>query len=96
MDKPENKSAAAAQAEGRGAEACAKLVKRTVVSTTKLAAKDGQPAREEIRTQRVPIKASEVVAHKDYGSYVVVVTRDGQKFDSREASDAAAEQAAEA
>lgn len=48
----------------------AKLVKRTVVTT-----KDG-----ETTSKEVPVKADEVLDFKDYGSHVVVVTKDGQKL----------------
>lgn len=34
------------------------------------------------RTKLVPVAASEVLSFKDYGSHVVVVTKDGQKFSS--------------
>ena len=36
----------------------------------------------EVRTKRVAVKADEVLAFRDYGTYVVVVTKDGQKFSS--------------
>jgi hypothetical protein len=53
----------------------AKLVKRiTVIS-------DGGAE----KIERSPVKAGEVLAFRDYGSHVVVVTTDGQKFSSAEA-----------
>lgn len=53
----------------------AKRVKRTV----QVADEDGK-----VSTKDVAIKASEVLAFKDYGTHVVVVTTDGQKFSSAE------------
>lgn len=50
----------------------AKAVKRTVLIEDK-----GATA-----TKQVPVKADEVLAFRDYGSHVVVVTKDGQKFSS--------------
>ena len=32
------------------------------------------------KEKRVPVSADEVLSFKDYGSHVVVVTRDGQKL----------------
>ena len=55
----------------------AKLVKRTVV----VPAKGDEPA----STKDVAIKADEVLAFKDYGTHVAVVTKDGQKFVSEPA-----------
>ncbi len=54
------------------AAAAAKLVKRTVTAVV-----DGEAI-----TTQVPVKAAEVLAFKDYGTHVVVVTTDGQKFSS--------------
>jgi hypothetical protein len=53
----------------------AKLVKRPVLVPAK--AKGGEPT-----VEMVSVKAGEVLAFKDYGSHVVVVTTDGQKFSS--------------
>lgn len=58
----------------------AKRVKRTVTSV-----KDGKET-----TAQVDVTADEVLAWKDYGSYVVVVTTDGQKLNSRDVAAAAA------
>lgn len=58
------------------AAAAAKLVRRPV--TTK--AKDGT-----VTNSFVPVKADEVLAFKDHGTHVVVVTVDGQKFSSADA-----------
>jgi hypothetical protein len=43
--------------------------------------KDGTAQFEEV-TREVTIGASEVLAFKDYGTHVVVVTKDGKKFSS--------------
>lgn len=51
----------------------AKLVKRPVAD------KDG-------KTKLVPVAADEVLSFKDYGTHVVVVTTDGQKFSSAAAA----------
>jgi hypothetical protein len=50
----------------------AKMVKRTVVI------RDGDAE----ATKKVAVRADEVLAFRDYGSHVVVVTTDGQKFSS--------------
>lgn len=55
----------------------AKLVKRTVFEPVE--GRDGKPRQVE---KKVAVAASEVLAFKDYGSHVVVVTKDGQKFSS--------------
>lgn len=66
----------------------AKLVKRKVTERKpvmkngeQVRDKDGAPVFEET-TRTTPIAASEVLAFKDYGTHVVVVTKDGQKFSS--------------
>ncbi len=51
----------------------AKAVKRTVIHT----------AGDKTRTTRVPVAEDEVLAFVDYGTHVVVVTVDGQKFSSK-------------
>lgn len=35
--------------------------------------------------KKVPVKADEVLAFRDHGTHVVVVTRDGQKLSSADA-----------
>lgn len=50
----------------------AKAVRRPVTETV-----DGK-----VRTKFVAVKADEVLSFRDYGTHVVVVTRDGQKFSS--------------
>jgi vacuolar-type H+-ATPase subunit B/Vma2 len=59
----------------------AKRVRRTVTEYV-----DGKDGAKVPRTARVAIDAKEVLAFKDHGTHVVVVTTDGQKF-----SDATAE-----
>ena len=54
----------------------AKRVKRNV---TELVEVDGGKSTK-TRTKQVPVSAEEVLDFKDYGTHVVVVTRDGQKF----------------
>lgn len=64
----------------------AKAVKRPVAKFTK--DDDGKVI---ASTTLVPVKADEVLAFRDYGTHIVVVTKDGQKFSS---ADLAAEKAA--
>ncbi|WP_423458027.1 hypothetical protein [Ottowia sp. VDI28] len=52
----------------------AKRVRRTV--TEVVDGKEGKTT----RTKEVEVKASEVLSSRDYGTHVVVVTRDGQKL----------------
>lgn len=66
----------------------ARLVKRKIVER-KPVMKAGEQVRDkdgvlqfEETTREVSIAASEVLSFKDYGSHVVVVTRDGKKFSS--------------
>lgn len=50
---------------------------------------DGKDAKGEpikvARTKLAAVKADEVLSFKDYGTHVVVVTKDGQKFSSADA-----------
>lgn len=62
----------------------AKAVKRQVVEPVM---KDGKPVRDDnkqvvTKVRLVDVKPAEVLDFKDYGSHVVVVTKDGQKFSS--------------
>lgn len=59
--------------EAMTAAQAAKLVKREVPVLDK----KGQPTG---KTKLVAIKTDEVLAFNDYGTHVVVVTNDGQKF----------------
>lgn len=57
----------------------AKRVKRAVVELVDGKAEDGKPAKVQ-RSKEVGVDAAEVLSFKDYGTHVVVVTRDGQKL----------------
>lgn len=59
----------------------AKLVQRKVVELVDGKGEDGKPVKQR-REKRVPVKADEVLSFRDYGTHVVVVTRDGQKLSS--------------
>ena len=59
----------------------AKRVQRKVVEFADVKGEDGKPAKAP-REKRIPVKADEVLAVRDYGTHVVVVTRDGQKLSS--------------
>lgn len=58
------------------AAAAAKRVKRTVQ------VRDG----DQVVDKRVPVGAEEVLAFRDYGTHVVVVTKDGQKLTDADAA----------
>ena len=61
----------------------AKRVKRTVIEMV-----DGKDEASKAikvpREKKVAVEATEVIAFKDYGTHVVVVTKDGQKFTDAE------------
>ncbi len=59
----------------------AKLVQRKVVELVDGKGDDAKAAKVP-REKRVAVKAEEVLAFKDYGTHVVVVTKDGQKLTS--------------
>lgn len=59
----------------------AKRVRRTV--TELVDGKDGEGKVQ--RAKRVTVDADEVLAFRDHGTHVVVVTKDGQKLTSAEA-----------
>lgn len=71
------------KAEGKqltAAEA-AKRVKRVVTEFVDF--KDGKGEIVKVpKSKKVPVDADEVLSFKDYGTHVVVVTKDGQKFSS--------------
>lgn len=69
---PENTTKPTETAELTAADA-AKLVFREAPKLDD----DGKPTG---KLTRKPIDADEVLAFRDYGSHVVVVTKDGQKF----------------
>lgn len=75
---PETKALAKAEA--------AKAVRRPVTELV-----DGKPgpdgqATKVSRTRLVAVKPDEVLSFKDYGTHVVVVTTDGQRFSSADAT----------
>ncbi len=45
---------------------------------------DGKPTKV-AKPKKVAVEAAEVLSFRDYGDYVVVVTRDGQKLSSLDA-----------
>ena len=59
----------------------AKRVQRKVVELVDGKGDDAKAAKVP-REKRVAVKAEEVLAFKDYGTHVVVVTKDGQKLTS--------------
>ena len=59
----------------------AKSVKRTVIEYEDRKDKDGKLIRT-IKPKQVAVEPSEVLSFKDYGTHVVVVTKDGQKLSS--------------
>jgi len=57
----------------------AKCVKRTVTELVENKDADGKPGKKAV-TKEVAVTAKEVLSFRDYGTHVVVVTRDGQKL----------------
>lgn len=57
----------------------AKRVKRTVTELVDGKVEGGKPTKV-ARQKEVAVAAAEVLAFRDYGTHVVVVTRDGQKL----------------
>ncbi len=74
MSDPNAKDPAAETKKMTAAEA-AKRVKRTVAELV-----DGKDGAKVPRAKKVAVEASEVLSFRDYGTYVVVVTTDGQKL----------------
>ena len=74
MSEPNAKDPAAETKKMTAAEA-AKRVKRTV--TELVEGKDGAKVP---RAKKVAVEASEVLSFRDYGTHVVVVTKNGQKL----------------
>lgn len=74
MSEPNTKTSGADAKPLTLAEA-AKRVKRAV--TELVEGKDGAKVP---RAKKVALDASEVLSFRDYGTYVVVVTKDGQKL----------------
>jgi hypothetical protein len=71
-----NTGADKAAKELTAAEA-AKRVKRSVTTTVK-----DEDGNEKTVTKQVAVGAAEVLSFRDYGTHLVVVTRDGQKLTS--------------
>lgn len=59
----------------------AKSVKRTVIEYEDRKDKDGKLIRTG-KPKQVAVEPNEVLSFKDYGTHVVVVTKDGQKLSS--------------
>lgn len=59
----------------------AKRVKRTMTEMVEGKGGDGKPTQKAV-TKEVPVKDAEVLAFRDHGTHVVVVTKDGQKLTS--------------
>ena len=59
----------------------AKRVKRTTVEVVEVRGAGGKVTKE-AKAKRVPLEAGEVLSFRDYGTHVVVVTKDGQKLSS--------------
>lgn len=76
MSDPNAKDPAADTKQMTAADA-AKRVKRAVIELV-----DGKEGAKVPRPKKVSVEASEVLAFRDYGKHVVVVTKDGQKLSS--------------
>lgn len=61
----------------------AKKVRRTVIEYVDGKDAEGKPVKIG-KPRKVAVEANEVLSHADYGSHVVVVTKDGQKLSSAE------------
>lgn len=68
----------------------AKRVKRPVSVAVDAKDGEGNPTKK-VKTEYVAVKPAEVLSFKDYGTHVVVVTKDGQKFSSADALGAVGE-----
>jgi DNA-binding LytR/AlgR family response regulator len=64
----------------------AKRVRRTVIEMVDGKDEAGKPVKVP-RAKDVAVQAAEVLSFKDYGSYVVVVTKDGKKLTSASAGE---------
>lgn len=62
----------------------AKRVRRTVIEMVDGKDEAGKPVKVP-RAKDVAVQAAEVLSFRDYGGYVVVVTKDGQKLTSASA-----------
>ena len=59
----------------------AKRVKRTAIEEVEVRGPGGKVTKE-AKAKRVAVEANEVLSFRDYGTHVVVVTKDGQKLSS--------------
>ena len=86
MSDPKTPTPPEADKPGKAMSAAdaAKRVKRPVTELVDGKDEAGKPVKL-ARTKLVAVAAEEVLAHRDYGTHVVVVTKDGQKFSSAEA-----------
>ncbi|MES2401869.1 MAG: hypothetical protein V4573_17895 [Pseudomonadota bacterium] len=82
QDPTKTNPPAASDKKAMTAAEAARAVLRPV-TTTKVVGKDdkGNQVTETV-TKQVKVSANEVLDFKDYGTHVVVVTKDGQKFSS--------------
>ncbi|MBF9263388.1 hypothetical protein [Paracidovorax cattleyae] len=87
-DDKTNKPPEAAELKAMTAAEAAKRVQRKVVERVVAEGDDGKPV-EQVREKREAVKAEEVLGFRDYGTHVVVVTRDGQKLSSLDTKAAA-------
>jgi hypothetical protein len=78
-DKNQNPPQGDSKARQLTAAEAAKRVKRTVTELV-----DGKDGAKVARAKEVPVQAAEVLSCRDYGTHVVVVTRDGQKLSSQD------------
>ncbi|MGP3505832.1 hypothetical protein FRC97_19080 [Paracidovorax citrulli] len=88
MSDPKSAPEPGAQSRELTSAEAAKRVQRKVVERVEAKGEDGKPVAQ-VREKRVAVKADEVLSFRDYGTYVVVVTRDGQKLSSLDSEAAA-------
>lgn len=82
-DKTKNPPEADAKGKQLTAAEAAKRVKRTVIELVD-GKDDAGKAIKVPREKEVAVATAEVLSFRDYGTHVVVVTKDGQKFSSVE------------
>ena len=73
-----------AEAKQLTAAEAAKRVRRTIAELVDGKDEDGKAIKVQ-RAKRVAVDADEVLAFRDHGTHVVVVTKDGQKLSSLDA-----------
>lgn len=85
QNPPAGGTPAATAGKDLTAAQAAKRVRRPVTERQKAGKDaDGNDVFRDV-TRHVPVAADEVLSFKDYGTHVVVVTKDGQKFSSADA-----------